>query len=269
VSNWGSGFKATYRLNLLQNSASYSLSIDSQLPIDTLVLQSATGVEILPSKQSAFKVTNIRDKSCGLLSQVKIETRDQKKVQLQLRTPEGQSSIISVLIIPYGDEHTGVSLEVPIKSLNLHERVSIIDTANLPISVIKLSGKFDAQDALKWVSNCIADPPASIDHKTELFFKNVLLGTYLSLQIEDGAVVIKSDNLSVMAIMKDSFTADASARKIAVNVEETELDWTSLDHVINILNPMVQKQYEIAQKYQLIDGLKEIVAGENDTAFLS
>ena len=132
-------------------------------------------------------------------------------------------------------------MEVPIKSLNLHERVSIIDTANLPISVIKLSGKFDAQDALKWVSNCIADIPASIDNKTELFFKNVLLGTYLSLQIEDGAVVIKSDNLSVMAIMKDSFTSDASARKILVNVEETELDWTSLDHVINILNPMVQK----------------------------
>ena len=160
---------------------------------------------------------------------------------MQLRTPEGKSSIISVLIIPYGDENTGVSLEVPIKSLNLHERVSIIDTANLPISVIKLSGKFDAQDALKWVSNCIADIPASIDNKTELFFKNVLLGTYLSLQIEDGAVVIKSDNLSVMAIMKDSFTSDASARKILVNVEETELDWTSLDHVINILNPMVQK----------------------------
>ena len=32
---------------------------------------------------------------------------------------------------------------------------------------------------------------------------------------------------------------------------------------------MVQQQYEIAKKYQLIDGLKELVMGEEDTAFLS
>ena len=119
------------------------------------------------------------------------------------------------------------------------------------------------------MSNCILDVPSSIESKTELFFKSVLLGTYLSLTIEDGSILIKSDNLSVMAIMKDSFTADASARKITVNVEETELDWTSLDHVINILHPMVQRQYDVAQKFQLIDGLKEIVAGEEDTSFLS
>ena len=115
--------------------------------------------------------------------------------------------------------------------------------------MIQLKGKFEASDALNWVQNCIADVPASIDSKTELFFKSVLLGTYLSLTIEDGSIWIKSDNLSVMAIMKDSFTADASARKITVSVEVTELDWSSLDHVINILNPMVQRQYDIAQKF--------------------
>jgi Bardet-Biedl syndrome 7 protein len=32
---------------------------------------------------------------------------------------------------------------------------------------------------------------------------------------------------------------------------------------------MVQTQYQIAQKYQLIDGLKELAAGEDDLSFLS
>ena len=32
---------------------------------------------------------------------------------------------------------------------------------------------------------------------------------------------------------------------------------------------MVQHQYEIAKKYQLIDGLQELVIGEEDTTFLS
>ena len=61
-------------------------------------------------------------------------------MQLQLRTAEGRSSIISVLIIPYSDDATGVCLEVPIKCLSLHERVSVIDTVNLPISLIQLRG---------------------------------------------------------------------------------------------------------------------------------
>jgi len=39
--------------------------------------------------------------------------------------------------------------------------------------------------------------------------------------------------------------------------------------VLHILNPLVQQQYEIAKKYQLIDGLKELVMGEEDTTFLS
>ena len=39
--------------------------------------------------------------------------------------------------------------------------------------------------------------------------------------------------------------------------------------MLHILNPMVQAQYEIAKKYQLIDGLKELVMGEEDTEFLS
>lgn len=39
--------------------------------------------------------------------------------------------------------------------------------------------------------------------------------------------------------------------------------------MLHILNPLVQQQYEIAKKYQLIDGLKELVMGEEDTEFLS
>ena len=39
--------------------------------------------------------------------------------------------------------------------------------------------------------------------------------------------------------------------------------------MLHILNPKVQHQYEVAKKYQLIDGLKELVMGEEDLAFLS
>lgn len=80
-----------------------------------------------------------------------------------------------------------VGLEVPLKPLILHQRISSIDTATtLPLSVIKIAGKFDTSEALIWIANCIPDVPSNIEGKTELIFKSALLGTFLILQIGPG-----------------------------------------------------------------------------------
>ena len=68
--------------------------------------------------------------------------------------------------------------------------------------------------------------------------------------------------------MKDQLSADASNRKISLDIQ-SELNQDSIQHVLNKLNPMITAQYEIAKKHQLIDGLKELVMGEEDTSFLS
>ena len=83
--------------------------------------------------------------------------------------------------------------------------------------------------------------PPSLEGKSDLFFKSALLGTYLALSIQPGHVMIKTDNLSVLAIMKDSFTGGANARKMKVNVEDAELDFTSIDYMLGIIHPMVQR----------------------------
>jgi hypothetical protein len=45
---------------------------------------------------------------------------------MKLRTSEGRNGMFSILIIPYG-EKTAVSLEIPIKALNLHTRLNFND----------------------------------------------------------------------------------------------------------------------------------------------
>lgn len=202
-------------------------------------------MEILPQKDNAYRVLPQKKRPCGLLASVKIDSKDTKRVSLKLRTHEGTSAILQVLIIPYG-EPTSVALEVPLKPLNLHERVSSIDAVSYPCSVIKVSGKFSISDALQWVSNCVQDAPTNIEKQIELFYKSALLGTFLSVTVEESAVTVKSDNLSVMAIMKEQLVSNASRRKIKVHVEEQELDFSSLDHVINILCPLLDAQYEVA-----------------------
>lgn len=104
--------------------------------------------------------------------------------------------------------------------------------------------------------------------KVELTFKQSLLGTFLVLIVEENSLVIKSDNLSSLAIMKESFTQETNSRKVEIKTHDQQLV-DSVSNVIDILDPMVMRQYEIAQKYQLIEGLKEITTGEQDTSFLS
>jgi Bardet-Biedl syndrome 7 protein len=99
-------------------------------------------------------------------------------------------------------------LDIPLKPLNLHERVESIDEtvlSTLPLSTIKITGRFTLTDAHNWISNCLTDVPpnSSSDDKTHTFFyKSTFVGTCLILQLMSGAITVQSDNLSVVTIIK-------------------------------------------------------------------
>ena len=63
-------------------------------------------------------------------------------------------------------------------------------------------------------------------------------------------------------------TADASSRKLAVEVE-ADLNDDSIPHMLSMLHPLILRQLEVAKKWMLIDAIKEMVTGEEDTSFLS
>lgn len=142
--------------------------------------------------------------------------------------------------------------------------------AILSVSTIKLTGKFDSSDALLWCSNCLNDLPQHLEGTIQdYFYKNSLLGTILKLTVEEGALTIESDNLSAVAIIKDQFTIDAGYRKLNIELADSEIDFNSLQDVLNILHKLVQPQYDIADKNKLIDGLKEVSSEEKDLSFMN
>ena len=60
---YGQTFKASYKQNLLADQAAYSLTIDSQLPIDTILLSSKQSVDILDIVDKVAKENSIEDES--------------------------------------------------------------------------------------------------------------------------------------------------------------------------------------------------------------
>ena len=72
------------------------MTITSQRPIDTILLQSNQSVDILSIKDKVCKENRMKrdqsntDNNNVLLTTLKIDSADVKKVQLKIRTAEGQ-----------------------------------------------------------------------------------------------------------------------------------------------------------------------------------
>ena len=71
-------------------------------------------------------------------------------------------------------------------------------------------------------------------------FRSSFVKTYLIVEIEEEVITVQSDNFSVITIMKDQLSQDASQRKLALDIK-SELNQESVIHVLYILNPLVQQ----------------------------
>jgi hypothetical protein len=68
-------------------------------------------------------------------------------------------------------------------------------------------------------------PMSSTEKKVVVGYKSAFLSTLLQLRVKDGSILVKTDNLSVLAIIKDSLSQSASQRKHKVNIEMNEIEY--------------------------------------------
>ena len=182
TTDFGQTFKATYKMQLVATEACYNLVIDSQLAVQELILQSNVPVDIL----STHKINVIKEKpaGCRLLCMIRMDSQDQRRITIKIRTTEGQNGLITAIIIPH-TESIAVPLEIPVKALNLHSRVKLSEKhfEGLPASQVKISGKFDIEDALQWLNNCMPEAPPISDQEVSLGFKQSFIGTHLLVKV--------------------------------------------------------------------------------------
>ena len=99
-------YKVSYKINLLPEEAAHMVFIDSQLPIDTLLIQSMQTIDILEVKDNVCKISTIRDKltNNALLATLKVQNEDSNvsRVEIKIRTSEGQKGNMLVYVMPKG-----------------------------------------------------------------------------------------------------------------------------------------------------------------------
>ncbi len=95
-------------------------------------------------------------------------------------------------------------------------------------------------DALAWLNDCLPDVPmSSTESKLLIGYKSAFLGTLLQVRVSDNSIVVQTDNLSVLAIIKDSLSQSATERNKKVTVQMNEIEYTSVKMVIDTVYPMV------------------------------
>jgi hypothetical protein len=105
--------------------------VDSQLPIDTLLLQSNQNIDIIEVKDNVCKVSAPKDHitNNALLATLKVQGSDDSqvsRVDIKMRTSEGQVGNLIVYVIPKNSQTCQV-LDVELKPLSLHERIDTLD----------------------------------------------------------------------------------------------------------------------------------------------
>ncbi|KAK7486998.1 hypothetical protein BaRGS_00021814 [Batillaria attramentaria] len=249
-------FNINDKFVLNREDASYTLSLELQMPIDNVLLQSDVPVDLLDvEKNSAvvsFSACNPEDGNY-LLATYRCQANT-TRLELKIRSIEGQHGTLQVYITPRLQPKTCQLRCYPIKPLSLHQRTHAFDE-DRPLNTLKLKGQFSLAEMHSWVCFSLPEVP-----------ERPPAGDVASFQKGEG--IFRSDNISTISILKDILSKEATNKKIRLDITY-DIKEESIPHTLALIHPRLEYQLLLAKKVQLIDGLKELQVNENDLTFLS
>lgn len=269
---------------LNREDASYTLSLELQLPIDNVLLQSDVPIDLLDVEKNSAVVSYSAcnpEEGNFLLATYRCQANT-TRLELKIRSIEGQYGTLQAYITPRVQPKTCRVKQYQIKPLSLHQRTHVFDDAR-PLNTIKLSGPFSLAEVHSWVCFCLPELPERTPPGDCITFHFV--STFLDTQLEcvyrtgfdsgsnakvtkKGEAIFRSDNISTISILKDVLTKEATKKKISLNITY-EINDDSIPYTLNLIHPKLEYQLLLAKKVQLIDALKELQVHENDTTFMS
>ncbi|CAE1234858.1 unnamed protein product [Acanthosepion pharaonis] len=264
-------FHMNTRFVLNGDEACYLLSVELQSPIDNILIQSDVVIHMMDvDKNSAvvsFSACQPENGNC-LLATYRCQAST-TRLDLKIRTVEGQYGTLQVYVTPRTQPRICQVRQFAIKPLSLHLRTHSFD-ANRPFNSLKLKGQFSLAEAHSWVRSCLPEFPEKppMGDTVTFHFVSSFQQTMLECSYSKGEVIFRSDNISTISILKDFLTAEATKRKIHLNITY-DIDENSATYILNLMHPKLQNQLSLARKVQILEALKELQVHEKDLSFLS
>eukprot|EP00906_Rhabdomonas_costata_P037409 RCo052665 len=258
---------------ILDASATWILTIELDCPIDVVALQCDVDVELLDVDNSSAIISRTKpEKDCPskLLASYR-NTESTNRVEIRIRSVEGQSGTLQAFVIPTLTPKTAQMASYQIRPLSLHQRLTEKPQGldELVVNTLTIEGKFSLSEMNSWLGQCLPDvPERTTGEEVTHYFRNTFQGTVLVARYRDREVSLRSDNISTLAVLKDHLMRQATARKIQIKANFDLKDETC-GSVLAMLHPKLQHQLGLSEKVKLIEALKEVEMQEQDISFLS
>ncbi|KAL5012626.1 hypothetical protein ScPMuIL_011177 [Solemya velum] len=264
-------FAVNDKFVLNREDASYTLSLELQMPIDNVLLQSDVPIDLLDVEKNSAVVSYSAcnpEEGNFLLATYRCQANT-TRLELKIRSIEGQYGTLQAYITPRIQPKMCQVKQYQIKPLSLHQRTHVFDNSR-PHNSLTLTGQFSLAEMHAWIVYCLPEIPERTPPGDNVVFHFV--STFLDTQLEccykKGEAIFRSDNISTISILKDVLSKEATKKKIRLDISY-EINDDSIPYTLNLLHPKLEHHLLLAKKVQLIDALKELQVHENNLDFMS
>eukprot|EP00049_Salpingoeca_infusionum_P008121 m.131614 g.131614 ORF g.131614 m.131614 type:complete len:737 (-) comp13921_c0_seq1:109-2319(-) len=249
----------------------YFLSLEFPVSIDKVLLEAIVPMDLLDVDSSDLRI-NITpcDSTPHSLLATCFCPPNTTRVELKLRSIEGQSGVLRVYAIP-ADMSPAVAYlqKVDVKPLSLHIRVADGAIDELPNSTT-ITGDFSIDLANQWVAACfpeVASKPTNPDRVT-YHFKSTFLLTRITVEIIPGNIAIHSDNLSSLSIAKEAISKAATTLNVPIDIDDVCVAGSVIG-IVQVMTEKIKQQIELLQQIDILRTLKEVALQEGDLSAMS
>jgi Bardet-Biedl syndrome 7 protein len=311
-------FKVKVFFDLLQDDAAYKLAVECSSPIEQVLLKSDIPVDIMDIEDNdaivsvtnnvnshehgpqpilaTFRNDQILERSSTQSQRNDTETKkdsDQatynirgtnritsKRMELKVRTVEGQSGAITLYIIAsHNNSSNSAKDEIKIRQtahcvtigvvpLSLHCRAEKpkLPLNKMPLNVLELKGYSSLNQAHEWLRNILPNFPrrtmAYDQDRQTFFYENSLVGSLLAIEYEYDKILMSSDSISTISILKESINKLAMSANVRISLS-IRINEMSVVRFLALAEPKLQEQLGLATKIKWLDALSEVTGGGN------
>ncbi|CAF0705971.1 unnamed protein product [Brachionus calyciflorus] len=234
-------FQINHRFELNRDDASYTLSIEAEVPIDNVLIQCDVPIDLLDSDKNSCVVSYSEcDENDGNFLLVTYRCQaNTTRLDIKIRTIEGQYGLLQAYVTSRIQPKNCLVKQYVIKPLSLHQRTHMIDEKR-PINKLKLSGNFSLAEIHSWLHYCIPEIPEKVPAENEItfYFLNTFLGTQLEINYKQNEATFKSENVSTISILKDVLSKKATDKKVVLNID-LETTPESTTYTLKCIHPMI------------------------------
>uniref|UniRef100_A0A8D9AJZ2 Bardet-Biedl syndrome 7 protein homolog n=2 Tax=Cacopsylla melanoneura TaxID=428564 RepID=A0A8D9AJZ2_9HEMI len=253
--------KVNDKLIIDTEEKAYLLSIEVDVPIDNVLVQCDTYIELLDvDKNTAVLSLSECDPHSGnaVLATYRCQANT-TRLEFKFRCDEGSCGQLQVFITPHTQPKGCQLVKYDLRSLCCHVRTHRELEEGKSYNVVNIRGDFSVYEIHSWVEKCllsIPDKPPATDLVTYRF-ESILLSTILQVQYSKGFISLTSDNVSSVSILQDFITKNATKKKTKFDIQQNFHPDTVLS-TLALIHPQIQEHIDLEAKHSLLIALLDI-----------